>query len=164
MSNYILLILCLVCPHFSSSEQAQAGAAPQTKYAPVTEYDPNRVAEDDIRRAVSEAARTGKRILLEVGGEWCGCCHIMDAFFEKNPGLLEFREQKFITVKINYSQENENKRALSSYPAISGYPHIFVLDSDGRLLHSQDTGELESGKSYDLEKFFSFLRKWAAPS
>ncbi|HVF92383.1 MAG TPA: thioredoxin family protein [Blastocatellia bacterium] len=130
----------------------------------MTEYDPNRVAENDIREAVSEAGRTGKRVLLEVGGKWCGWCHIMDAFFEKNPRLLEFREQKFITVKINYSQENENKKALSSYPEISGYPHIFVLDSDGRLLHSQDTGELESGKSYDPEKFFSFLREWAAAS
>jgi len=36
-----------------------------------------------------------------------------------------------------------------------------VLNEDGKLLHSQDTSQLERGKSYDLEKFFTFLKKWA---
>jgi hypothetical protein len=62
---------------------------------------------------------------------------------------------------VNYSPENENKAVLSHYPEVKGYPHIFVLDEDGKLLHSQDTSELELGKSYDPEKFFAFLRKWA---
>lgn len=36
-------------------------------------------------------------------------------------------------------------------------------DADGKLLHSQDTGVLESGKSYDLKKLMSFLKRWAPP-
>src|SRR4029077_7813639 len=115
----------------------------------------------DIQDAIAEAGRTGKRILLEVGGEWCSWCHIMDRYFEENPKLMELRDKNFVTVKINFSPENENKTLLSRYPPISGYPHIFVLDTNGKLLHSQDTGKLESGKSYDLAKFVSFLKKWA---
>jgi len=29
------------------------------------------------------------------------------------------------------------------------------------MLHSQDTGVLESGKSYELEKLTAFLTKWS---
>lgn len=132
------------------------------KYTPIHVYDPGRNAETDIKDAIAEAQKTKKRILLEVGGKWCIWCRTMDGFFEKTPELTTFRDEKYIMVKINYSPENENKDVLSHYPAVAGYPHIFILDENGKLLHSQDTGELESGKSYDLEKFFAFLKKWSA--
>jgi len=133
----------------------------QSKYVPVTTYDPKRNAAEDIEGAVKEAQSANKRVLLEVGGEWCGWCHALDKFFQTHPSLLSLREQNFVTVKINFSEDNENKDVLSRYGPISGYPHLFVLDSNGTLLHSQDTGVLESGKSYNLEKLIAFLRKWA---
>jgi len=132
-------------------------------YVPVTKYDPARNADQDITAAVVEAKRTGKRILLEVGGDWCSWCHIMDNYFDQNPRLTAARERSFITVKINFSPKNENEKVLSKYPKIPGYPHLFVLDTDGKLLHSQFTGELEEGKSYNLQKFTDFLNKWTPP-
>lgn len=72
-------------------------------------------------------------------------------------------DKYFVVVKINYSKENKNEKFLSKYPAIEGYPHFFVLDSDGKLLHSQNTGELEQDKDYDKDKFVSFLKKWIPP-
>ncbi|HKQ99572.1 MAG TPA: thioredoxin family protein, partial [Pyrinomonadaceae bacterium] len=101
--------------------------------------------------------------LLEVGGEWCIWCHIMDGFFEKHTELLALREKNFIMLKINFSEENKNEPVLSRYPAVAGYPHIFVLDRNGKLLHSQDTAQLEEGKSYNLEKFMAFLKTWSPP-
>jgi thioredoxin-related protein len=133
------------------------------KYVPVHAYDPARNADQDIKDAVAEAGRTGKRVLLEVGGEWCIWCHHMDEFFEKHTELLALREKNFIMVKINYSDENKNEQVLSRYPPVKGYPHIFVLERDGKLLQSQDTGKLEEGKSYNLDKFTAFLKEWSPP-
>lgn len=130
-------------------------------YVPVHTYDPARNADQDIKDAVAEAGQTGKRVLLEVGGQWCIWCHIMDEYFEKHPELLALREKNFIMVKINFSDENKNEQVLSRYPPVKGYPHIFVLDRDGKFLHSQETGKLEEGKSYNLEKFTAFLNEWS---
>jgi len=153
---------CLLFLIPSLDARASSTTRPRkTRYVPVTRYDPKRNAAKDIQDAVAEALRTGKRVLLEVGGDWCVWCHRMDRYFDENPKLLELREREFITVKLNYSPENENKKVLSAYPEIPGYPHIFVLDTNATLLHSQNTSELESGKSYDLEKFTAFLKKWA---
>ena len=146
---------------FLSLNVSGAQKAKKPQYVPVTVYDPSRDAEKDIKNAIAEAMSTGKRILLEVGGQWCGWCHILDRYFEQNPELVALREKNFIMVKINYSRENENKAVLSRYPKITGYPHLFVLDSAGKFLHSQDTAELEKGKSYDLGKFYAFLNKWS---
>lgn len=137
--------------------------ASSENYVPVHTYDPARNADQDIKDAVAEAGRTGKRVLLEVGGEWCIWCHHMDEFFEKHPELLTLRETNFIMVKINYSDENKNEQVLSRYPEVKGYPHIFVLEQDGKLLQSQDTGKLEEGKSYNLDKFTAFLKEWSPP-
>ena len=161
MKTAILPALCLVLVLITSLPIASLSASVHATQENADKYDPRRDPANDIQDAIIEAGKTSKRILLEVGGEWCVWCHIMDRYFEENPKLLEFREKNFVMVKINFSRENENKKLLSRYPAIPGYPHIFVLDTNGKLLHSQDTSKLESGKSYDLEKFFSFLRKWA---
>ena len=69
-------------------------------------------------------------------------------------------ENHYIVLKINYSKENKNEKFLSQYPQIEGYPHFFVLDETGKLLHSQNTGELEKDKDYDRDKFIAFLEKW----
>jgi thioredoxin-related protein len=135
---------------------AQSGVAAQ-------KYDPARNAQRDLSDAMVAAQKSGKRILLEVGGNWCSWCHVLDKYFKANTALTTGRDRYFVTLKINVSPENENKAVLSRYPAVPGYPHFFVLDSDGRLLHSQATFQLENGSSYDLPKFTAFLEKWAPP-
>ena len=138
---------------------AQASHA-QSPYTPITKYDPKRDAAQDIRGAAAEAKRTNRRVLLEVGGEWCSWCHHMDDFFAAHPDLTSLRDKSFVTVKINFSEENPNKEVLGQFPAIAGYPHLFVLDGDGALVHSQDTSALEEGKSYNLNRFTTFLAYW----
>jgi thioredoxin-related protein len=132
-----------------------------TDYTPVVKFDPNRDAAKDIQDAITEAQKAGKRIILDVGGEWCPWCHKLDKFFVDNKDINEFMNEHFVVLKINYSKENKNEDLLSKYPEIPGYPHLFVLDSDGSLLHSQDTGKLEAGDQHDREKVYAFLKAWA---
>lgn len=123
-------------------------------------FDPKRDAESDVARAVQVAKREGKRVLVEVGGEWCAWCKIMDRFFAANDRVRTLRDAHYVWVKVNWSKENRNEALLSRWPKIDGYPHIFVLDADGSLLHSQDTSLLEQGRGYDVARFVAFLERW----
>lgn len=78
----LVLSFALICG--LSAFVAQTALA-QSPYTPVTKYDPKRDAARDINDAVAEAKRTNRRILLEVGGEWCSWCHTLDEFFDKHP-------------------------------------------------------------------------------
>ena len=124
-------------------------------------FDPTRNANNDLQEAITKAKTENKRIILDVGGEWCVWCRNMDFFFLRNVDLAKLRDENFIWVKINFSEENENKEFLAKYTAIKGYPHLFVLDKDGAFLHSQDTSPLEQEKSYNLQKFMDFLQEWS---
>jgi thioredoxin-related protein len=155
-----LVALVLLLAALPALAQGRRKSHTPTKYVPVTTYDPKRDAAQDIANAIKEARRTNRNILLEVGGEWCSWCHRLDKFFFDNPTLKRLRDKNFVTLKINYSDENENEEVLSQYPTINGYPHLFFLDSEGKLLLSQDTGMLESGKSYNLERLTTVLENW----
>jgi thioredoxin-related protein len=136
-------------------------AQSNSHYTPVTKFDPARNPAKDLEAAIKEAKSTDKRIILDVGGEWCIWCHRIDYFIENNEDIKNFIKDNFIVLKINFSKENENKEFLSQYPEIPGYPHFFVLGKNGKLLHSQDTGLLEEGKGYSHKKMMAFLEKWA---
>lgn len=138
----------------SSSATSAPAAAPQ-------KFDPARDAAADVAAAVELARAQDKRVLVDVGGEWCSWCHIMDRFFERDAEAMRLRDAHYVWVKVNYSPENRNAALLGRWPRIAGYPHLFVLDGDGRLVHSQDTGELESGRGYDRGRFVAFLERWA---
>lgn len=124
-------------------------------------FDPLRDPTADLKAAVVIAKKEKKHIILDVGGEWCVWCHILDKYIISEPAISNLVFENYVWLKVNMSEENENKVFLSAYPEIVGYPHLFVLDSDGKFLHSQNTEPLEAGKSYDNTRFREFLIKWA---
>jgi thiol:disulfide interchange protein len=127
------------------------------------DFDPSRDAVADVASAVRQAKLEGKRVLVDVGGQWCAWCRIMDRFFASNDQARAIRDTHYVWVKVNWSKENRNEALLSRWPKIAGYPHLFVLDDDGRLLHSQDTSLLEQGRGYDAGRFVAFLERWRPP-
>jgi thioredoxin-related protein len=124
-------------------------------------FDPGKDPIKDVKAAVKIASKTNKNILLDVGGEWCPWCHRLDEFILADKEIDGYLHSNFVEVKVNYSKENENKKFLSTLPKVKGYPHLFVLDKKGKLIQSQDTGELEQEKSYSKEKLMAFLKKYS---
>jgi len=171
MKRSAVLAVFVLCLAMSAAAQrsvtsirnvSQANSARQKDDFPRTRFDPTRDPNADLKDAIASAAASHKRIILDIGGEWCVWCRLMDRYLYENKPLGKIMDDNFIWVKINVSLENENRAFLAEYPEISGYPHLFVLDETGKLLVSQDTSEFESGESYSLKKFTAFLNKWAA--
>jgi len=137
-----------------------AFAADPTSPLPA-DFDPARDPARDLEAALRIAHAAGRRVVVEVGGEWCSWCRVLDRFFEANPDLKRYRDANYIWLRVNWSTENRNEAFLRRYPQVAGYPHFFVLDAGGRLLHSQDTSQLEAKKDYDAAAMRAFLVKWA---
>lgn len=180
----MLLVLTLACSTLSAPAanpiepvQENPTALPQNTESPTEEvaqtselpnsalvdfYDPARNPADDLAQAIVIAQRENKRIMLELGGDWCIWCKYMDDFYKSQPDILQARVENYVLVKVNVSEENANEKFLSQFSEAAGYPHIYILESDGTLLHSQNTADLEDGAdSYVPDVFMAFLQKWA---
>ncbi|RPJ61108.1 MAG: thioredoxin family protein [Acidobacteria bacterium] len=153
----ILVTAAFIALGLQSCQVATPSVAPAYS---VDKYDPARNAAADFDQTISQAKQSGKRILLEVGGNWCSWCRALDRFIHDNPAVATALRDHYIIMKVNMSEENRNQEFLGRFPEIKGYPHIFVLDADGNVLHSQDTGALEERKSYSEKAFLDFLNRW----
>jgi thiol:disulfide interchange protein len=162
-----LLLVTLFTGQTSASASKTAFAPPQTGtvsssiYTAPDKYDPKRDPEKDLAAAEAEAKTSHRNIIVIVGGDWCSWCHIMDDFFHEHRDVTALREKNYVLMKLNMSRENENRAFLSRYPKIHGYPHIFILDADGKLVQSQPTNVLEDGRSYNVKRFKKFLEEFA---
>ena len=126
-------------------------------------YDPSRDPARDLSAAMSEARRDEKRVLLEVGGNWCGWCRELERFVSSDPAVADAIRCAFVVVRVNVSPENPNAGFLAAYPDVPGYPYLFVLDAKGSLLGEIDTDEFLRGESYDRAKVLAFVAKWSVP-
>lgn len=127
-------------------------------------YDPKADPFADLRDAIRIAKADKKRILLIAGGDWCVWCHRMTEYIHDHREVADRLKRFYVVVHVNVSDENSNPRFLAQYPKAEGYPHFYVLESDGSFLHSQGTGPLLKGKSYHLQRFIEFLDRWSVPS
>lgn len=159
-SRWVLSFLPVATLLFSPPLEAQEKQEPASFYV-VSEYDETRDPAADLQVAVERAQKEGKRILIQVGGEWCGWCKLLDAYIHDHSSVSEIIDAEYLMMKVNWSRENHNEAFLGQYPTIQGYPHIFVLEKDGSFLHSQNTGDLEEERSYNEEVLVGFLKEWA---
>jgi thioredoxin-related protein len=124
-------------------------------------FDAARDSVADLAAARAEARATGRRILLEVGYNACPWTRKMDGLLTTDRELATLVAERFVHVRVNRTDEQPNATLLGQLPEIPGVPHFFVLDADGRLLHSQETGALEVGDRHDRAKVLAFLTRWA---
>ncbi|NMB98664.1 MAG: thioredoxin family protein [Thermoanaerobaculaceae bacterium] len=116
----------------------------------------------DLQKAKSIATKEQKRILLIVGGDWCDWCGRLDDFINKDKELVDILNKNYVVVKVYCKGDlTPNGLFLAKFPTPSEFPHIFVLNSEGILLESKRTANLEKGESYDKSKVKEFLEYWA---
>jgi thioredoxin-related protein len=127
-------------------------------------YDPSIDGMKQINEAVAKAKSAGKHVLIQYGGNWCPWCLRFDAFCKADAEISKIISDNYIPVKLNYSPENKNdaSNAFLGNPSRFGFPVFIILDGNGKVLHIQDSGLMESGQSYDQKKVTGFMKNWTA--
>lgn len=154
----VLFLLIFIASFPAAAQTADIDLSHLPAYS--TTYDPQRDAFADGHAALKLAKSSQRRVLIELGGDWCKWCHAMDAFFDQNPDVKRRLHETFVMLKVNVSDENDNQEFLAAFPRPLGYPHMYVAETDGNLLHSQDTGEFVVNGRYSAQKFNAFFDRW----
>lgn len=122
--------------------------------------DPSQ-AKSDLAAALTTAAQSHKRILLDFGGNWCADCQVLNIYFhdDRNRPLLE---ANFVLVPINIGHMDANLDIAERYevPLRRGVPALAVLSENGTLLYSQKGGEFEAMRRMESSAVTGFLVQW----
>ena len=126
-------------------------------------YNPAADADAEIRAAIRQAAGSGRHVLIQAGGNWCGWCIEFARFCNEDAAIRDSLNRHYVWYHLNYSKENTNAPIFARYGYAQrfGFPVFIILDGSGNRLHTQNSEYLEDGnKSYDREKVLSFLGHW----
>ena len=125
-------------------------------------------AEAKVKELLAVAKFENKNIMIQVGGNWCVWCLRLNNFVQNTEILKTTMDENYIYYHLNWSPKNKNEKFFSLYNGNPGekmgYPVFMILDSNGKLLHVQETGSLEEGKGYSQEKIKTFLDSWKIKS
>ena len=142
-------------------DETDEGAETPSFYS-VSVYDRKRDPNKDLEDTVAQATKEDKRILLFVGGDWCGWCKVFERVVRQHESVYRAMDEAFVVMKVDHARWGRNGRFLRRYPKAPGFPHFYVLEKDGSLLHSQGSRELETEdeSSYSPESVLLFIDRW----
>ncbi|MBK7289676.1 MAG: thioredoxin family protein [Chitinophagaceae bacterium] len=126
-------------------------------------YKPAENAKEQILTAVKEAKKSGKHVLIQIGGNWCIWCARFNDLITTDKSIDTLVNDNYVVYHLNYSKENFNLELLKKYkfPQRFGFPVFLILNEEGDLIHTQNSEYLESGKGYDKEKVTTFFNNWS---
>ena len=154
--KYALVILLPLAALFAPN----AGAASRDI------YDPKADGGALVDAALARARAEHKRVLLDFGANWCPWCHSLHRLFTTNREVSAVLGGSYVLVMVDVNTRggvarNAGINARYGNPIRLGLPVLVVLDADGRLLCTKDTGELEEGRGHSPAKVLAFLRQWS---
>jgi thioredoxin-related protein len=151
----LLLIVFIIIASYSASASSQ-----ETKKL----YDPSLDGMKQIKEATALAAKEGKHVLVQYGGNWCSWCIKFDAFCKADTAISKVIADNYIPVKLNYDQTNKNDaaNAFLGNPTRFGFPVFIIIDGKGNVIHIQDSSLLEEDKGYSKNKVIGFFKGWTA--
>jgi tetratricopeptide (TPR) repeat protein len=88
------------------------------------------VWERDYERAVQRARAENKIILADMFTDWCVLCKDMDRVTFDDRAVISQMGKKYVWLKLNTETEEDGIKLYNDF-AISTYPTILVLDSNG---------------------------------
>ena len=133
-------------------------------------YDETIDQMEQISKAVAQADREDKFVICQVGGNWCRWCLMFADYISKDQEIKDMIDKNFVYIHVNYNPRERNDEAKMKKasamlerlgnPERFGFPVFVVLDSDGKVIHTQDSSFLEEGNGYNKSKVMRFFSNW----
>lgn len=133
-------------------------------------YDESIDPLQQIDQAIAKAKAEHKNVICQVGGNWCPWCLRFAAFVTNDNTISKVIADNYVYIHVNYNhrrsageEATQQAKALMdrlNHPDKYGFPVFVVLNDEGTVLHIQDSGVLEEGKSYNKEKVLHFFNEW----
>ncbi len=118
----------------------------------------------DYSAALAFAKSENKYILINfTGSDWCGWCKKLVGEVFSKPAFETYAKQNLVLVKLDFpraipqsAEEKAQNETLAKQYQVSGFPTIFLLDSDGKTIGQ--TGYQPGGPEAYIQHLKSFMK------
>ncbi len=150
-----------------------AGAAPAPKPSITTlqqlpvvvtqPYDEQANADAAVAAAFDRARKTHKRVLIDLGGNWCPDCIVL-ANFVQLPEMRRFMEKHYEEVSVDVGRFDKNLQIPARFgftARLKGVPTVIVATPDGKLVNGDDVFATSDARHMTPQGLSDYLAKYA---
>jgi thiol-disulfide isomerase/thioredoxin len=147
---------------------AHAATAPRVRIGSLAElptplpypYDVDADAERALSAALKRAKATHRKVLVDLGGNWCADCRILAAVMDL-PEVAAFVKAHYEVVMVDVGRLDRNTQIAERYGLkLEGVPSILILDDQGRLLDRGHEPALADARSMTPQALADWLARW----
>jgi thiol-disulfide isomerase/thioredoxin len=126
-------------------------------------YDEAADANAVVAAAFARAKKSHKRVLLDLGGNWCPDCIIL-ANVMRLPAMKDFMDKhyEFASVDVGRFDKNLQIPARFGYTQrLKGVPTVLVATPDGKLINDGHVFALSDARSMTPQALADYLAQWS---
>jgi len=135
---FLAACVCLATPALAQENPPKVAVKTEASAAATSEEIQWLSYDKGLARAKSE----GKPVVIDFFTSWCGYCKKMDKSTFKDPAVVKFLKENFVTVRVDgeaktmVSHEGEqiSERSLTKAYGVRGFPTFWFLDSEGKKI------------------------------
>ena len=126
-------------------------------------YDEKANADADVARAFARAKKSGKRVLLDLGGDWCPDCIVLSNFM-KLPEIKRFVDTYYDVVLVDVGRFNKNLHIparLGFAEKLRGVPAVLIFTPDRKLVNRGDIFTTANARGMTPQGLADYLARYA---
>ena len=166
------LVLPLLALALSANPATATLPAPRISVATVNDlpqplpfpYDEQASAQAAVAKARAQAKREHKRLLIDLGGNWCLDCRVLAGILAL-PELQPFLNRHFVVVTVDIGRFDKNGDVAGHYGItgrLDGVPAILAVDpANDRLLNRDKLFALADARHMTPQGLADWLAQWA---
>ena len=121
-------------------------------------YRADAAARDDVERAFARAAISGRRVLVNLGANWCPDCRALAGMFAL-PDFKRFIDDTYEHVYVDVNRLNRNMDVAESLglAKLDGIPTVLVFSPKRELLNRTTSKAWTSASSRNAQQAMDYF-------
>jgi len=127
-------------------------------------YDETANADAAVARARAKARAQHKRLLIDLGGNWCLDCRILAGTMDL-PEVASWVRSHYVVVTVDVGRFDKNLQIPAHYgirERMKGVPSLLIVDPrSDRLINAGNTAALSDARSMNPQGLADYLARYA---
>jgi len=126
-------------------------------------YDEHANADAAVAAAFDRAKKSHKRVLIDLGGNWCVDCVVL-ANFLKLPEMQRFMAAHYEIVAVDVGRFDRNQQIPARFGItgrLKGVPTLLIATQDGKLVNGNEVFATSDASTMTPQALAAYLAKYA---
>ena len=164
MKRVIFALLLAASPGLAATAPKPSIASlQQLPVVTLQPYDEAANADAQVAAAFARAQKSHKRLLIDMGGNWCVDCLVLTNFL-RLPEMHRFMDTHYEMVLVDVGRFNRNLQIPARFgitKKLEGVPALLIVTPEGKLVNGDNIFATADAHSMTPQALADYLAKYA---